>query len=115
VDALSEPKPERPAVTYVIVAWMAMNILLMLLLIVNGDEEDLNNWIEIALWTISIVGLLSMRKWGAAFATFTLCYTLSTSVGILIYYQVWLNDVRVIINVPAIVYMFRGIFAGKFR
>ena len=86
----------------------------MMLLIANG-EEDLNNWIEIAFWTISIAGVLSMKKWGAAFATFTLCYTLSTSVGILIYYQIWLNAVRVIINVPVIVYMFRSIFAGKFK
>jgi hypothetical protein len=54
-----------------------------------------------------------MRKWGAAFAMFTLCYTLSTSVGIIIYYQVWLNAVRVVINVPVIIYMFRSMLAGK--
>jgi hypothetical protein len=39
------------------------------------------------LWTISIAGLASMKKGGATFATFTLCYTLSTRVGIVIYYQ----------------------------
>jgi hypothetical protein len=110
-----ELKSERTVVSYAIAVWMVINILLIMLLIANGDEEDLNNWIEIAFWTISIAGLLSMKKWGAAFATFTLCYTLSTSVGILIYYQIWLNAVRVIINVPVIVYMFSSILAGKFK
>jgi len=27
---------------------MVVNILLMILLIANGEEEDLNNWIEMA-------------------------------------------------------------------
>ena len=81
----------------------------------SGDEEDLNNWIEIAFWAISIAGVFSMKKWGAAFATHTLCYTLSTSVGILIYYQIWLNAARVIINAAIIIYMFKNIFAGKFK
>ena len=108
-------KPEKKAVSYAIAVWMALNILLMILMIANGDVEDLNNWIEIAFWTISIAGVLSMKKWGAAFATFTLCYTLSTSIGIIIYYGIWLNALRVAINVPVIVYMFRSIFAGKFK
>jgi hypothetical protein len=55
--------------------------------------------------------LLSMKKWGAAFALFTLIYTLSTSMGILIYYQVWINSLRVIINVPIIIYLFRKILS----
>ncbi len=107
---LAKTKTERLA-TYLIVIWMMINILLMIAMIVSGDEEDLNNWIEIALWTFSIVGLLSMKKWGAAFAIFTLCYTLSTSMGILIYFQIWLNAVRVIINPVIIIYLFRTIFA----
>jgi cell division protein FtsW (lipid II flippase) len=45
-------KPEKTAATYAIAVWMAINILLMILLIANGDEEDLNNWIEIAFWKI---------------------------------------------------------------
>jgi uncharacterized membrane protein (DUF2068 family) len=94
---------------------MAFNILLMIVLIVGGDYQDLNNWLEIGLWAASIAGLLSMRKWGAAFATFTLCYTLSISAGILIYYQVWPNAVRVVVNAAVIVYMFRSIFAHKFK
>jgi uncharacterized membrane protein (DUF2068 family) len=93
---------------------MAINILLMITMIASGDEEDLNNWIEIALWSFATAGLLSMKKWGAAFAIFTLCYTLSTSMGILIYYQIWLNATRVPINAAAIIYLFRHVFAGKF-
>jgi hypothetical protein len=107
-------KPQRAIAIYLIVFWMAINLLLFVLLLPE-DYMDLNNWIEIALWITSIAGLLSMKKWGAAFATFTLCYTLSTSMGILIYYQVWLNAVRVTINVLLIVYMFKSIFAGKFK
>jgi hypothetical protein len=112
---LTENENGRPVVTYLIAVWMMINILLMATLIASGYEEDLNNWIEIAFWTVSIAGVLSMKKWGAALATFTLCYTLSTSAGIIIYYQVWLNAVRVIINVPIIIYMFKSIFAGKFK
>ena len=97
---------------YVIVFWMIINITLMLMMLPD-DFMDLNNWIELALWSSSIVGLLSMKKWGVAFVIFTLCYTLSTSVGILIYYQIWLNAVRVIINLPIIICMFRCIFAEK--
>ena len=103
-------KTEKKSTTYLIVVWVIINTVLMLLMLPE-DFLDLNNWIELALWSSSIVGLLSMKKWGAAFVTFTLCYTLSTSVGILIYYQIWLNAIRVIINVPLIVYMFRRIFA----
>ena len=94
---------------------MALNIVLMALIILNGDVEDLNNWIEIALWTSSIPALLSNRKWGIAFAIFTLTYTLSTSVGILIYYQVWLNAIRVAVNIPFIIYLFKTLFADKTR
>ena len=110
-----ELKTERTAVSYAIAVWMAINIILMILMIATGDVADLNKWIEIVLWTASIAGVLSMRKWGAAFATFTLCYTLSTSVGIIIYYQIWLNALRVLINLPLIVYFFKRVFAGKFK
>jgi hypothetical protein len=36
-------------------------------------------------------------------------------VGILIYYQVWINAIRVIFNVPIIIYLFKMIFDGKFK
>ena len=64
---------------------------------------------------ISIAGVLSMRKWGVAFAIFTLSYTLSTSMGIVIYYQIWINAIRVVVNIPIIIYLFRELFKGKFK
>jgi hypothetical protein len=105
-------------VLYAIVAWMALNTLLMLFSILGGDVQDLNNYIEIALWVAAIPALLSLRKWGVGFAIFTLTYTLSTSVGILIYYlasnpAVWPNTVRVVANVPLIIYLFKAVFEGK--
>jgi len=108
-------KNQRSPFLYGIALWMAINIVLMVLIILNGDVEDLNNWVEIALWSSSIPALLSNRKWGLAFAIFTLTYTLSTSVGILIYYQVWLNAIRVAINIPLIIYLFKNLFADRTR
>jgi hypothetical protein len=105
---------KRTMYIYLIAIWIAINVLLMLLMLPE-DYMDLNNWIELALWIASIAGWLSMKKWGAAFVTFTLCYTLSTSVGILIYYQIWPNAVRVVVNAIIIVYMFRSLFAGRFK
>lgn len=100
---------------YAIAGWMGVNILLMATLLLSGDVQDLNNYLEIALWIASIPALLSARKWGVAFAVFTLVYTLSTSMGILIYYQVWLNAIRVAVNIPVVIYLFRALFEGKFR
>ena len=106
---------KRSPVLYAIAVWMIINILLMALILLGGDVADLNNWIEIALWATAIPALLSTKKWGVAFAIFVLVYTLSTSVGILIYYQVWLNAIRVAINIPAIIYLFKALFDGKFK
>jgi hypothetical protein len=111
---MAQLKTEKFVLAYVIAVWMAINILLMVTLILGGDWADLNNWIEIALWALSIPALLSMRKWGIAFALFTFIYTLSTSMSILIYYQIWLNGIRVVINAVITFYLFRRIFAGKF-
>ena len=107
---MTQTATKRPAAMFAIAFWMTINIFLVVTIIANGDWQDLNNWIEIGLWAISIPALLSMKKWGIAFAIFTLIYTLSTSMGILIYYQVWINAFRVIINAPIIIYLFRGIF-----
>jgi len=101
-------------ILFALVAWAVINILLMALLTLSGDVEDLNNYIEIAMWTISIPALLSGKKWGAAFAIVVLVYTLSTSVGILIYYQIWLNAIR-LVNIPAAIYLFKALFDGKFK
>jgi hypothetical protein len=106
-------RTEKLAV-YLTIVWMIINIALFTLMLLNGDVEDFNNWIEIALWVISIAGLLSAKKWGLAFTVFTLAYTLSTSVGIVIYVQglsfdavLWVNAVRVLINAILIVYFFK--------
>jgi hypothetical protein len=79
------------------------------------DYMDLNNWIELGLWSSSIVGLLSMKNWGASLTPFTLIYTLSLSASIVIYYQIWLNVIRIIINALLAVYMFRSLFADKLK
>ena len=100
--------------TYLIAVWMALNIVLLLMLL-PADYVDLNNWIELGLWLASIPALLSMKKWGAALAVSTLIYTLSTSVSIIIYYQVWPNAIRVAINAVVIIFMFRNIFENKFK
>jgi hypothetical protein len=87
----------------------------MALLILSGDVEDLVNYIEIALWVISIPAVLSGKKWGTAFAIFVLIYTLSTSMEIILHYQIWLNAVRVAINIPAIIYLFKVLIENKNR
>jgi hypothetical protein len=112
-------KPTKPSlVIYGIVVWIILNILLMASILLGGDWADPNNYIEIALWVISIPALVSLRKWGIAFTLFTLTYTLSTSVGILIYYlavdfAVWPNIIRVVINIAAIIYLFKLLLDGK--
>ncbi len=106
-----QPVIKRSPLIFAIAFWMAINVFLMITLIANGDWQDLNNWIEIAFWAISIPALLSMKKRGLAFAMFTLIYTLSTSMSILIYYQVWINALRVIINAAIIIYLFRRILS----
>jgi hypothetical protein len=112
-------KPKRDAAIILIAVWVALNILLMLLMLLN-DYMDLNNWIELVLLSVSIACLLSMRKWGIALALFTLIYTLSTSVGILIYNlafigQLWPNALRIVINATVVVYLFKSLFEGKFK
>jgi hypothetical protein len=110
-----ETKVHRSPMLFAVAAWMAINIVLMALILLGGDWMDMNNWIEIALWVTAIPALLSTKRWGAAFALFVLIYTLSTSMGILIYYQVWLNAIRVVVNAALIVYLFNAIFKAKFR
>lgn len=52
---------------------------------------------------------------GVAFAIFTLSYTLSTSMVIVIYFQIWINAVRVVVNIPIIIYLFRELLNGKLK
>jgi len=116
-------KPSRTAGIYLLLVWMAINLVFMIILI-PGDPTDLNNYIEPILWAASLIGLLTMTKTGAAIATSVLCITLSTSMGIVLlaYYTngldqpvAYINALRIAINIVAIVYMFKSIFAGKFK
>ena len=108
---MTQAKTQRLPVIYAIVAWMILSIIIVTLSLLSGDTADLNNWIEIAIWITSIAGVLSSRKWGFAFAIFTLSYTLSTSMSNVIYYGIWINAIRVIINIPITIYLFRRIFS----
>ncbi len=120
---MSELKPRRNIVAYIIVVWMAINILLLGSMI-PGDTQDVNNYIEVALFATAIVGLLTFRKVGAGFATGVLCITLSTSMGnvLLGYYTnllgepfAYINALRIVVNAVLAAYMFRSIFANQFR
>jgi hypothetical protein len=114
---------KRPVGIYLIIVWMAINLVLLALMI-PGDHSDLNNYIEPILWAASMAGLLTMKKAGAAFATSVLCITLSTSMfNVLIAYYTgntgepvaYVNALRIVINAVTVVYMFKSIFAGKFK
>ena len=87
--------------------------------IIPGDFEDPNNYIELMLWIPSIVGLLLMKKWGAALSISTMCTTLGTSMGIVLYYPsleayALINSLRIVVNLVGVVYLFKLVFAGKF-
>jgi hypothetical protein len=115
LKSMVQPKPKRTPVIYAIAVWMVVSIVVVTLSLLSGDTTDLNNYIEIVLWITSIAGVLSTRKWGIAFAIFTLSYTLSTSMGIVIYYQIWINAIRVAVNIPIIIYLFRELFKGTYK
>ena len=51
---------QKPPFIYGIAAWMILNIVLMGIILLNGDTAGLNNWIEIVLWATSIAGLLTL-------------------------------------------------------
>ena len=123
---MSENTQHRQKITvgiYVVAVWMVINVLLLALLI-PGDLPDLNNYIEVILFVAGIIGLLTMKKAGAAFATVVLTITLSTSMGIVLlsYYSnlttepvFYINALRIAINAALIVYMFKTIYAGKYN
>jgi hypothetical protein len=102
---------------------MILNIILFALMLPQ-DSTDINNYIELILWATSIAGLLSMRKAGVALTICILCITLSTSMGIILlaYYAgaigqavTYVNALRIAVNLAAVVYLFKGIFAGEFK
>jgi hypothetical protein len=60
---------------------MMSSIFTVTLSLLSGDTADLNNWVGIALWITSMIGVVFSMKWGFAFAIFTLSYTLSIRHG----------------------------------
>jgi len=98
---------------------MVINAIFMLLEIaVFNDAADLNNSVLLVLWVLSIAGLATMRKVGAAFATFSLNYAFAFNAFNVIYFHptaTTLNGTSAIINAIAIVYLFKNIFENKFR
>ena len=115
---MSNQKPKRSTTIYAISAWMIINAIFFLLEItILNDSADLNNSISLFLFVLSIIGLLSMRKIGAAFTTFTLTYAFSFNAFNVIYFPETrvLNGATSILNAIAIAFMFKGIFSGRFR
>jgi hypothetical protein len=103
--------------------WMGINVMMLVYMTLTHPEE-LNSFIEMMLWIPSIAGLWLMRKWGAALTAAVLCITLGISMANLLrtYYSsptqltfVPVNALRIILNVAAFVYLFKCIFANKFR
>ena len=115
---MTEIKSNRLLGIYAILVWIIFNAIFMILeLTVFNDAADHNNSILLVLWIVSIIGLLSMKKLGAALATFSLIYAFSFNAFNVIYYpQVFLlNGTSAIINLVAIGYMFRTIFSNKYK
>jgi hypothetical protein len=108
----------KPLSVYALLPWMVLNVALLLLLI-PGDYQEPNTYIELMLRIPSIAGLLSMKKWGAPLTIATSCVTLGTSMGIAIYYPSFeayalVNSLRIVVNVVGVVRLSRLVFAGKF-
>jgi hypothetical protein len=109
---------KRTLAIFAIAAWTIINVIFMILeLTIFNDAADTNNSILLVLWSTSLVALLSMRKWGAAFVTFVLIYAFSFNAFNTIYFPETslLNAISAIINAIAIAYMFRSILAGTFN
>ena len=114
---------KRPIGVYFVIVWMVLNIAVFLLLI-PGDQQDLNNYIEPVLLAASAIGLFTMKKAGAALATAVMCITIGNGVDnvLLAYYNnlmtepvAYVNALRVVLTVVAVVYLFKLMFAGKFK
>jgi hypothetical protein len=116
IVTMSAIKPKRTPAVYALVTWMVINAVFMALEVtVFNDAADLNNSILLVLWAASTVGMLLMKKYGAAFATFTLIYAFSFNAFNAIYFGLYLLNVpSAIINAVAAVYMFISIFKNKF-
>jgi len=111
----------RAVGVYVVLAWMIVNVILFALMI-PSDAEDLNNYVEVALWVSSIAGLSLNKRWGFAFAISVLSITLGTSMRnvFLAYHTETLqllfapvNALCIMVHVVVIVYLFRFCFAAN--
>jgi hypothetical protein len=109
---------KRTPTIYAIAAWMIINVIFFgLEITILNDAADLNNSILFVLFILSTIGLLSMKKAGAALTLFTLIYAFSfNSFNVLYFPEVrLLNGISAIVNLAAIVYMFISIFQSKYR
>jgi hypothetical protein len=109
---------KRTPTIYAIAAWMIINVIFFgLEITVLNDAADLNNSILFVLFILSTIGLLSMKKAGAALTLFTLIYAFSFNSFNVIYFPDvrLLNGISAIVNLAAIVYMFINIFQSKYR
>ena len=90
---------------------------MILELSVFGDVADLNNSIILVLSISSTIGLITMRKAGAALATFSLIYIFSFNTFNVIYFPTTaiLNGVSAILSAIATVYMFTTVFSNKYK
>ncbi len=106
---MSKGKPKRSPAIYAILSWMIVNVgFYALELTVFNDAADLNNSVTLILMILSTVGLASMRRAGAFFATFSLSYSFAFNAFNVIYFSEvrLLNGVSAVTNAVAIVYMY---------
>ena len=109
---------KRPSALYGILALLSVFATFMILeLTLFGDTADLNNSIILALSISSIIGLITMRKAGAAWATFSLTYIFSFNAFNVIYFPntAILNGVSAILSAIGVVYMFKTIFSNRYK
>jgi hypothetical protein len=111
-------KTTRTLAIFSVVAWMIINVIFFgLEITVLNDAADLNNSILFVLFILSTIGLLSIKKAGAALTLFTLIYAFSfNSFNVLYFPEVrLLNGISAVVNLAAIIYMFIIIFQNKFK
>jgi hypothetical protein len=109
--------PKRPPAIFAIVIWMIINAVFFVIEVTAlNDAADFNNSILLILFVSSTIGLLSMRKAGAALALFTLIYAFSFNAFNFLYFPEarLLNSVSAVMNITAMVYMFISIFQNKY-
>jgi len=115
---MSEDKSKRPQGLYGIFALLSVfSVFMILELTIFGDLADLNNYIILALSIASIIGLITMKKVGAALATFSLIYVFSYNAFNVIYFPTvaLLNGVSVVLSGIAAIYMFSTIFSNRYK